>query len=81
MIRPLVTFFSLTFIPKKKENREGGVRENEVMQLSRSSVGTNVKLYFDNFFTTPLIFKFKEYQIYSLLWYSLSNQERHTQKS
>ena len=36
------------------------------MQLSRSLVGTNVKLYFDNFFTAPFsIFKLKEDQIYS----------------
>ena len=45
----------------KKENREGGLGENVAMQLSRSLVGTNVKLYFDNFFTTPSsIFKLKE---------------------
>ena len=50
--------FQFDIYTGKKENREGGVGENEVMQLSRSSVGTNVKLYFDDFFTTPsLIFK------------------------
>ena len=36
------------------------------MQLTRSLIGTNVRLYFDNFFTTPsLIFKLKQDQIYS----------------
>ena len=36
------------------------------MQLSRSLFGTNVKLYFDNFFTTSSsLFKLKEDQIYS----------------
>ena len=36
------------------------------MQLSRSLIGTNVSLYFDNFFTTPsLIFKLKQNQICS----------------
>ena len=51
---------------EKKENRESGLGENVVMQLSRSLIGTNVRLYFDNFFTTPsLIFKLKQNQICS----------------
>ena len=66
MIQPLVTLFSLTFMPEKKETRKSRLGENVVMQLSRSLVGTNVRLYFDNFFTTPsLIFKLKQDQIYS----------------
>ena len=53
-------------MPEKKKNRESGLGENVVMQLSRSLMGTNVRLYFDNFFTTPsLIFKLKQDQIYS----------------
>ena len=36
------------------------------MQLLRSLIGTNVRLYFDNLFTTPsLIFKLKQDQIHS----------------
>ena len=58
--------FQFDIYTGKKKNREGGLGENVVMQLSRSLIGTNVRLYFENFFTTPfLIFKFKEDQIYS----------------
>ena len=50
----------------KKENREGRLGENVVMQFFKSLVGTNFRLYFENFFTTPsLISKLKENQIYS----------------
>ena len=58
--------FQFDIYTRKKENREGGLGENGVMHLSRSLVGTNVRLDFDNFFTTPSsIFKLKEDQLYS----------------
>ena len=59
-------FFPFDIYTGKKENREGRRSENVVMQFFRSLIGTNVRLYFDNFFTTPsFIFKFKVDQIYS----------------
>ena len=58
--------FQFDIYTGRKKNREGGLGENVVMQLSRSLIGTNVRLYFENVFTTPyLIFKLKEDQIYS----------------
>ena len=58
--------FQFDIYTGKKGNREGGLGENVVMQLSRLLVGTNVRLYFDKFFTTPSsIFKLKKDQIYS----------------
>ena len=58
--------FQFDIYTGKKENREGGLGENVVMQFSRLLVGPNVRLYFDNFFTTPSsIFKLKEDQRYS----------------
>ena len=58
--------FQFDFYIGKKENREGGLGENVVMQLSRSLIGANVRLYFDNFFTiSSLIFKLKQDQICS----------------
>ena len=44
--------FQFEIYTGNKKNREGGQGENMVMQLSRSLVGTNIRLYFDNFFTT-----------------------------
>ena len=37
----------------KQESNVGSLGENVIIQLSRSLVGTNVRLFFDNFFTTP----------------------------
>ena len=60
--------FQFDIYTRKKENRKGGLGENVVMQLSRSLIGTNVRLYFENFFTIPsLIFKLKENQMYSFV--------------
>ena len=50
----------------RKENKEVGLGENVIIKLSGSSVCTNVRLFFQNFFTSPsLIYKLKEEQIHA----------------
>ena len=49
----------------KQESNVGSLRENFIIQLSRSLVGTNVRLFFDNFFTSPaLVQKLQQEKIF-----------------
>ena len=41
--------FRFDIYTEKKKDREGKLVKNVVMQLSKSLIGTNVRLYFDNF--------------------------------
>ena len=47
--------FQFNIYTGRKENKEGDLGENVVMQLSRLLVRTNIRLFFENFFTTPLL--------------------------
>ena len=40
----------------KHESNVGSLGENVIIQLSRSLVGTNVNLFFDDFFTSPPLY-------------------------
>ena len=45
----------------KQESNVGSLSENVIIQLSRSLMGINVTLFFDNFFTSPaLVHKLKQ---------------------
>ena len=49
----------------KQESNVGSLGENVIIQLSRSLVGTNVRLFFDNFFTSPaLVYKLQQEKIF-----------------
>ena len=49
----------------KQESNVGSLGENDIIQLSRSLVGTNVRLFFDNFFTSPaLVHKLQQEKIF-----------------
>ena len=49
----------------KQESNVGSLGKNVIIQLSRSLVGTNVRLFFDNFFTSPaLVHKLQQEKIF-----------------
>ena len=49
----------------KQERNVGSLGENVIIQLSRSLVGTNVRLFFNNFFTSPaLVHKLQQEKIF-----------------
>ena len=49
----------------KQESNVGSLGENVIIQLSRSLMGANVRLFFDNFFTSPaLVHKLKQEKIF-----------------
>ena len=49
----------------KQESNVRSLGENVIIQLSRSLVGTNVRLFFDNFFTSPaLVHKLQQEKIF-----------------
>ena len=66
MFRPLVTFFSLTFIPEKRKTEKVECVKMRSCNFPYHQLSQILSYtYFDDFFTTPLIFKLKEYQTYS----------------
>ena len=58
-------FFSLICMAVSRKANVGSLGENVIIQLSMSLVGTNVRLFFDNFFTSPaLVHKLKQEKIF-----------------
>ena len=57
--------FQFDMYGDKQESNVGNLSKNVTIQLSRSLVGTNVRLFFDNFFTSPaLVHKLKQEKIF-----------------
>ena len=64
----------------KQESNVESLGENVIIQLSRSLVGTNVRLFFDNFFrSTPPCTQAKTRKNI-LLWNCSAKQKRHAER-
>ena len=64
----------------KQKSIAGSLGENVKIQLSRSLVGTNVRLFFDNFFTSPALIHKLQQEKNILLWDCSAKQKRHAER-
>ena len=67
----------------KQESNVGSLGENVIIQLSRSLMGANVRLFFDNFFTSPaLVHKLKQEKIFRCgsVWQNRKDMPKNLEK-